>query len=264
MKQNLKGKMLLKHTKERVGEKVVCNVSVDAIVKDFDTNDTPGFIAGWASTSSVDSYGHIVQENAFLESMQKRGISGPKAIKLLIGHKWDQVAGVISKLEYRGGKLWIEAQMNLNISYVKDSYEAAKMLGGMNFSVGFYIEDYKFEGKDRDEHLVITKADLFEVSVVPFPANEDCTMEVIKDDLQPKTLAEFEKALVAKGLVQTRNDAQKIVREIKSSLPLFLNGKEQSLEENSKPKMNIELTKKLNNLASSLSKLTSTLTQDGK
>jgi len=191
-----------------------------------------GYVAGWASTADIDSYGHKVMAGAFAEAIQKRGLRGPKSIKLLIGHNWNQVAGEIKVLEYRGTRLWIEAQMALNITYVRDAYEAAKMLGGTNFSVGFMLQDYSWKETDAGkEFLQIDRGDLFEVSIVPFPGNEEATMTFIKsaaddadegedDDALP-TVSEFEKALVRSDLVKSRNQAREITKMIKANLALF-------------------------------------------
>lgn len=184
-----------------------------------------GYIAGWASTPDLDSYRHVVKAGAFSKAIKERGLAGPKAIKLLLGHRWDKVAGVIKVLEYRGESLWIEAQMNLNVSYVKDAYEVCKMGGGWNFSVGFMLGDYSFkQDANKDEYLFIETGDLFEVSIVPFPGNEEATMEYVKgrvEKREPTTVAEFEKALVACGLAKSRSDAHKIILEVKKSLHLF-------------------------------------------
>lgn len=193
--------------------------------------DVPeGYVAGWASTPDLDSYHHVVATGAFDSSITKRGLSGPKSIKLLVGHDWDKVAGVVKVLETRAGKLWIEAQLNMNISYARDAYEACKMSGGLNFSVGFMLQDYSFkEDDDKEEYLYIERGDLFEVSVVPFPGNEECTMDYVKSaqnaaDPNPpavSTLAEFERSLLALGLVNSRNDARRITQAVKSALHLF-------------------------------------------
>ncbi|OHV21429.1 hypothetical protein BBJ66_31195 [Rhizobium sp. RSm-3] len=140
-----------------------------------------GFIAGWASTPDLDSYRHVVAKGAFDASIKARGLVGPRSIKLLIGHNWNQLGGVIYKLENRGARLWIEAQMNTEIGYVKDAYLAAKAIGGTNFSVGFLLQEYEYkETAAGVEYMLITKGDLFEVSVVPFPGNEAATMEIIR------------------------------------------------------------------------------------
>lgn len=188
-------------------------------------DDLPeGYIAGWASTSNKDHAFHVVAPGAFEEAIAEKGLDGPKGIKLLAQHRSDRPAGKIHKLEYRGGDLWIEAQLNLNISYVRDLYEAAKMQGGLSFSVGFFLENYEFRGEDGEEYLYISKGELFEVSVVTFPCNDDAQMTYIKGITDVEafgSLAEFEKALVASGLVDSRNAAARVTQVVKRNPQLF-------------------------------------------
>lgn len=141
-----------------------------------------GIIAGYASTSDLDAYSHRVAGGAFSEAIRKRGLTGPGAIKLLLDHDHTKPAGLIRVLEYRGDKLFIEAQMNLDIEYVRDRYSAAKMLNGFNFSVGFIMQDYeiKTDTVTKDQFIQVNKGDLFEVSVVAFPANEAAVLDEIK------------------------------------------------------------------------------------
>lgn len=201
-------------------------------------DDIPeGYIAGWASTPDLDSYRDVVIPGAFDASINTRGLTGPKGIKLLINHDWAKVGGAIKVLETRNGKLWIEAQLNLAISYAKDTYEAIKSAGGLSFSVGFFLQDYNIrqDANGRD-YFELVRGDLFEVSVVPFPANEEATMEFYKSmDISPSdlrnlseddeetltTLADFEKLLVSTGLVKSRNEAKLVTLAAKANAHLF-------------------------------------------
>jgi HK97 family phage prohead protease len=210
------------------GQKRTLNVkfkpATDVEMKALGDNIPDGYIAGWASTQDMDVYQHIVMDGAFTKSIQKRGLTGPKGIKLLLGHNWDQMAGVIKRLEYRPGGLWIEAQMNLAISYVRDAYEAAKANEGISFSVGFILVAYTVKGDDKQgEWLQIDEGDLYEVSIVPFPANDSAGMVFIKDASESdiNCVADFEKYLVAKGLCETRAAANKITQVVKSYPKLF-------------------------------------------
>jgi len=204
-------------------------------------DDLPeGYLAGWASTPDLDSYRDVVLPDAFQASINTRGLTGPKGIKLLLNHDWSKVAGVIKVLEYRNGKLWIEAQLNLEISYAKDAHEAIKSAQGLSFSVGFFLQDYNIrqDANGRD-YFELVKGDLFEVSVVPFPANDEATMEFFKsaeieyegfgsdadDEEVIETLAEFEKMLVSRGLVKSRNDARLLTLEVKEHSHLFVRKK---------------------------------------
>jgi|GEM_PF-2097978 len=184
-----------------------------------------GYVAGWASTPDLDLHRHVVVPGAFNSSLQAKGLTGPKGIKLLIGHDRDRVAGAIRVLETRGQSLWIEAELNLKISYVRDAYEAAKMVGGFSFSVGFYLEEYEFKSDaNKDEYLQINKGELEEVSIVPFPGNPEAVMTYMKemsDEGIYPTIAELEKALVADGLVKSRNAAARLTRAVKLNYKLF-------------------------------------------
>lgn len=185
-----------------------------------------GYVAGWASTPDMDLYGHVIETGAFDDSIAKRGLRGPKSIKLLIGHDWRQIGGVITVLKTVGQKLWIEAQLNLALSFAKDALEQCRMLGGLNFSVGFNLEEYAWVETKTEEYLKIMKGDLIEVSIVPFPGNEEATMEYVKSAEAMATgslitLSDFEKHLVSQGLVKSRNEAKAITQAVKANLCVF-------------------------------------------
>jgi HK97 family phage prohead protease len=181
-----------------------------------------GYVAGWASTDALDSYTSIIEAGAFNASIASRGLRGPKGVKFLVGHSWSKFAGVIHVLEQRTKGLWIEAQFNLNIQHAREEHEAAKMNEGFSFSVGFYIINGARDHKTGVYR--IKEADLIEVSSVMFPANDDAEMVSVKgagEDAEHETVAEFEKALVAAGIVESRNDARRITQAVKRNARLF-------------------------------------------
>jgi HK97 family phage prohead protease len=199
-----------------------------------------GYIAGWASTPTLDTGDDIVVPGAFSESIASRGLKGMRGVKLLLNHDMSKMAGTISKLETRGNGLWMEAQLNLNVSYVRDAYELAKMNGGIGFSVGFRVLERQWvkDAKTNDEYRIINKGDLMEISVVAAAMNEECGTVIIKgledalEDAQdqdeedflsvvPKTLAEFERALVDAGFANTHKRANKVTSFVKSCAALF-------------------------------------------
>jgi phage prohead protease, HK97 family len=190
-----------------------------------------GYIAGWASTEAIDSYETIIEAGAFSESLAKRGLTGPQGIKLLLHHDRTKVAGSLTRLEYVGSRLWLEAQLELDIGYVKDTYLAAKASGGLSFSVGFRVFDVDWrEIEGRGEVLVVTKGDLIEVSVVTFPANDECIMDDIRNEPEITTISDFEKSLVLQGIAKSRNDAKRVTLAVKRSLHIF--GSHKSQEDN--------------------------------
>jgi HK97 family phage prohead protease len=157
-------------------------------------------ISGVASSPAPDSYNHIVKTGAFDRSIRARGLTGPKGIKLLLGHNPDKVAGVITSLRTVGDALRIEADLNLRVSYVRDAYEIIKQVGGLSFSVGFKLEDYE----ETKSHLIIKQGDLHEISIVSFPACSDATMDAKSRVTPPwlaKAMAELQRtqALLSSG-----------------------------------------------------------------
>jgi HK97 family phage prohead protease len=204
------------------GDRIECDMT---FVSHTIANAPEGYIAGIASTPATDLYGHRVLKGAFDESIRKKGLAGPRGVKLLAGHDWHKIAGTIKKLETIGDNLGIEAQLNLNVSYVKDLYEVTKQNGGLNFSVGFALKEFEFVDDEEIENeddawLIIKQGDLMEVSVVAFPACLEAEMTFVKHE-PPTSLSEFERALVAQGLCRTRTEARKLTLAVKQSSHLF-------------------------------------------
>ena len=70
---------------------------------------------------------------AFDESIKRKGLAGPGGVQLLIGHDWNKVGGKIKKLETVDDKLMLEAQLYMDVSYVKDVHTVLKQNGGLEF-----------------------------------------------------------------------------------------------------------------------------------
>jgi HK97 family phage prohead protease len=203
-------------TQWQQGDRIECDMM---FVTQAAADAPEGYIAGIASTPSTDLYGHKVLAKAFDDSIKQKGLTGPRGIKLLASHDWHKPAGVIKRLETIGDNLKIEAQLNLNVSYVKDMHEVAKQNGGLSFSVGFALDEFEFVDDDEiknedDPWLIIKKGDLMEVSVVVFPAQLEAEMTFIKV-APPNTLTELEKALVADGTCRSRSEVKRLIRAIK-------------------------------------------------
>ncbi len=129
-------------------------------------------VKGYASTPDLDHYRHVVARGAFDESIAQKGLTGPRAIRLLHQHEHDRVLGAIKVLEQRTGGLWIEADIDEAISFGRDVAAMIRATGGLSFSVGFFLVDAAFaEDRYGDEYLYITRGELTEVSVVTFPGN---------------------------------------------------------------------------------------------
>ena len=142
-----------------------------------------GFISGVASSPAVDSYGHSVRRGAFDASIAKRGLSGPSSVKLLEGHQGLPI-GRITRLHTVGSDLKIEAESNMELSRARDLHSIIRHSGGLNFSVGFRLEDFDIveekKLKPGEPWLIVKRGDLTEISIVTFPALAEATMDMAK------------------------------------------------------------------------------------
>nr|WP_319389794.1 HK97 family phage prohead protease [uncultured Cohaesibacter sp.] len=140
-------------------------------------------VKGYASTVDIDSDGHVVLPSAYSESIRKRGLRSGKGVKLLHAHDSRLVVGGISVLEVRNRGLWLEAHIDEKISYGKDLAQAIRASGGLSFSVGFFPIDAEIvKDHKKGTHLLVTKVDIVEVSVVTFPANDEALIVSYYED----------------------------------------------------------------------------------
>jgi HK97 family phage prohead protease len=140
-----------------------------------------GFISGVASSPAVDAYGHSVRRGAFDASIAKRGLSGPASVKLLEGHQGLPI-GRLTRLHTIGSDLRVEAELNMELSRARDLHSIIRHSGGLNFSVGFRLEEFDIDEKAGvgQPWLIVKKGDLTEISVVTFPALADAQMDMAK------------------------------------------------------------------------------------
>lgn len=139
-------------------------------------------VRGWASTTGMDHVRHVVAAGAFDASIRRKGLNGPGGIRLLAFHDSRLPVGAITKLESRRDGLWLEGYIDDQISYGRDLALATKAAGGLNFSVGFFVEDADLDtAADGAEYLLIKRGELQEVSIVTFPCNPGAAMTEQKE-----------------------------------------------------------------------------------
>ena len=144
-------------------------------------------VSGYASTDDLDRVRDVVVPTAFIKALSDRGIRGPRGIKLLWQHEHSNVLGRITKLEVRNKGLWMEAEIDRDISFANDVILAIEAQEGLSFSIGYrIIEGFLIEPPDGEYYLELTELDLFEVSVVVIPCNESAQIDVYGDKAKPQ------------------------------------------------------------------------------
>jgi HK97 family phage prohead protease len=155
-------------------------------------------ITGYGSIfGNVDSYGDIVIKGAFAESIKKR------APKFLAQHDSDAILGrwMVTREDERG--LYLEGEF-ARTPMGDEYYELAKMGAIDGLSIGYSTIDSDLDG---DKRRLLKKINLWEVSLVTFPANELATLTGVKTLGIERGLEKYLRD--AGGL--SRNEAKKFI-----------------------------------------------------
>lgn len=134
---------------------------------------------GYASTfGNVDEVGDIIEAGAFSKSIQERGPSGTKQIKVLWQHYEPLGMPIVMQEDSKG--LYVEAK----ISKTRLGDEALELMrDGVvdRMSIGFSIPSGKAVWDEALGVRKIKEVKLFEFSPVTFPANEMAVVTGVKN-----------------------------------------------------------------------------------
>ncbi|OTQ72067.1 HK97 family phage prohead protease [Gilliamella sp. N-G2] len=168
-----------------------------------------GAFTGYGSVFGVkDSYSDIVIKGAFTNSLNKWKEKG-RLPALLWQHKMDEPIGYYTKMVEDDNGLYLEGQLLIDddpLAKRAHAHMKAKSLSGL--SIGYILNDYDY---DKEKSAFILKdIDLWEVSVVTFPANDEARIDNVKSifesgDIPPPK--EIERVLRDVGLSRTQAKA---------------------------------------------------------
>jgi len=137
-----------------------------------------GTFAGYGSVFGVvDSYNEIVAKGAFKRSLRewRRKDRMPA---LLWQHDSTQPIGIYTKMREDDNGLAVEGKLALRTSVGSEAYVLLEM-GALNgLSIGFNTRQSEQDQKTGIRTL--TDVDLWETSIVTFPANDEARVEQVK------------------------------------------------------------------------------------
>lgn len=232
-----------------------------SILKPFDTRDTEvetrhavssieikavsetGEIEGYGSVfENEDSYGDTVAKGAFLESLSEHKAAGTMPA-MLYQHRSDEPIGVWDHMEEDSTGLLCRGKLLMDTQKGKDVHAmlTAKAIRGL--SIGFIAK--KWENTDEDDYWTrrVIQIDLWEVSVVTFPANRAATVTDVKNRPKIETIRDLERYLRDVGCSKSeaaaaiaavkrdvaRRDSEGEARQIQNSLNGFLQHIQESI-----------------------------------
>lgn len=167
-----------------------------------------GAFSGYASVfGNEDLWGDIVVAGAFSKSIAE------KKPAMLWQHNSDEPIGVWVVLAEDEKGLYVEGQLLINgVARAKEAYEllVAKAISGM--SIGYVPVVWEWQKKEdsRNEIRLLKEVDLWEISLVTFPANTEARVGDVKD---LNTLRDIEGFLRDAGC--SRNEAKGIIAQIR-------------------------------------------------
>lgn len=173
-----------------------------------------GTFSGYGSVFGVkDSYDEIVAPGAFAESLAARKASGVMPA-LLWQHRSGEPIGVYTEMVEDNIGLKVEGKLALKTARGSEAYELLKMKAISGLSIGFVSREDSF---DRVTGIrTLKKLDLWEVSLVTFPANDAARVQGVKTIEGLTTLSEIEDYLREAGRF-SRNEAKCLIARIKTS-----------------------------------------------
>jgi len=167
-----------------------------------------GLFSGYGSVFNVvDSYKEVVAPGAFADSLQA------KMPSLLWQHRSGEPIGVYTDVKEDSVGLHVAGKLALKTARGAEAYELLKMGAVTGLSIGFISREDSY---DRVSGIrTLKKVDLWEVSLVTFPANDAARVSAVKGIAQIKTIRDVEACLRESGGF-SKSESLALIARIKS------------------------------------------------
>lgn len=163
-----------------------------------------GTFTGYGSVfGEVDSYNEQTKKGAFAKSLKNWTAKG-KLPNMLWQHRSDQPIGIWTSMAEDAKGLKIDGQLALDTVKGAEAYALLKMGALDGLSIGYVAT--KWEEDTKTNVVTLTEIDLWEVSLVTFPANSSARIDGVKNMLEHgklPSLKEFEEYLREAGFSRT-------------------------------------------------------------
>ena len=215
--------------------------AMELLYKNFDLKtDEAGTISGYFSTYDriPDSYGDVVAQGAFADTIESRKASG-HPFPLCWNHDLDQIIGAVypEDIEETEKGPHMTAKF-FDTPLAQEKREIVKSGVVFQFSFAYDVKDAKpVTLEDGTKANELRKLDLFEISIVPIPANQHAVMTEVKADAPEEKTAPVVgviKVEVPEELKSGRRNSKKDADAIREAITL-LQGVLGELEEVTEP-----------------------------
>lgn len=166
-----------------------------------------GTFEGYGSIfGNVDCYRESVVKGAFSKSLKKHEQDN-NPVLMLWQHSWEDPIGVWKELKEDDRGLYGVGEINLDVQKGREAYSLMKQRALTGLSIGYKEVKYT----DNAEVRLLEEIDLYEISPVTFPANEEARISTVKSERfqqfaqkmrngLPPSIKEFEDVLRDAGI----------------------------------------------------------------
>ena len=157
---------------------------MEHLIKSFEMKaNEVGEISGFFSTyeKTPDSYGDIIESGAFTGTLERRKATG-HPFPLCFNHDFDKIIGVVDSVEEKENGPFIKAHF-LDTELAQDVRKFVQSGAVYQFSFAYDVLGWREPNDDeraKGVRNVLTKLDLFEISVVTVPANQNAVITEVK------------------------------------------------------------------------------------
>jgi HK97 family phage prohead protease len=175
--------------------------------------DDAGTFTGYASVFGVvDWWDDVVEAGAFADSLKARSPA------MLWQHNMDEPIGTWPELKEDEHGLWVKGSLLVNgVARAAEAHVLLKA-GALNgLSIGYNaLERYYRKEGERDVR-VLKKVDLWEISLVTSPANEQARVRTVKAMEDLRTVRDVEEYLREAGSL-SRSEAKGVIARVRDVL----------------------------------------------
>lgn len=173
------------------------------------TLEEDGRFAGYASVFNViDNQRDVIVKGAFVDTVKNR----VSDIKLLWQHQMSEPIGLFDRIFEDHKGLYVEGRLLLGLQRAREAYTLLKqgIIGGL--SIGYSAVRYTVDPKAQIRQLKAVQ--LWEISLVTFPANPAALVTVVKNAKPPLECKEWESAQQSGQLIGLCDAIDRAIRVI--------------------------------------------------
>ena len=171
-----------------------------------------GTIEGYGSVFGVkDSYADVIQKGAFDKSI-KAHREAKSMPAMLWQHDTSTILGVWTEMSEDANGLKLKGKLAMDTVKGKEAHALLKM-GALNgLSIGFMTKQAQYD--EKTEIRTLTEVEIWETSIVTFPANTKARVTHVKSADAMQTLKDAERILRDSGF--SKQDALAFVSRVKT------------------------------------------------